>query len=115
MNRVDNITVDVVGKICRALDCTPNDIMEFVDNASSRGDEAVSENLEESPKGATLGLLLILLVVLMTCIFSTLDNAITLSHVAGTMDIGQWPRIFLAFSGLIAGCLLYTSPSPRDS
>ena len=105
MNRVDNITVDVVGKICRALDCTPNDIMEFVDNASSRGDEAVSENLEESPKGATLGLLLILLVVLMTCIFSTLDNAITLSHVTGTMDIGQWPRIFLAFSGLIAGFL----------
>lgn len=32
MNRGDNITVDVVGKICRALDCTPNDIMEFVDS-----------------------------------------------------------------------------------
>ena len=31
MNRGDNITVDVVGKICRALDCTPNDIMEFID------------------------------------------------------------------------------------
>ena len=30
MNRGENITVDVVGKICRALDCTPNDIMEFV-------------------------------------------------------------------------------------
>lgn len=30
MNRGENITVDVVGKICRALDCTPNDIMEFI-------------------------------------------------------------------------------------
>ena len=25
----ENITVDIVGKICSALDCTPNDIMEF--------------------------------------------------------------------------------------
>lgn len=74
------------------------------ENASAQaGDEKVSDNFEGSPKGATLGLLLILLVVLMTCIFSTLDNAVTLSHTAGTMDIGQWPRIFLAFSGLIAG------------
>ena len=32
MNRGDNITVDVVSKICRALNCTPNDIMEFVDS-----------------------------------------------------------------------------------
>ncbi|MDD6736473.1 MAG: helix-turn-helix transcriptional regulator [Clostridiales bacterium] len=76
------------------------------ENASAQAeDEEVSENFEESPKGATLGLLLILLVVLMTCIFSTLDNAVTLSHTAGTMDIGQRPRIFLAFSGLIAGFL----------
>lgn len=29
MNKGENITVEVVGKICRALDCTPNDIMEF--------------------------------------------------------------------------------------
>ncbi len=73
------------------------------ENASSQGNEEVRENFKESPKSTTLGLLLILLVVLMTCIFSTLDNAVTLSHAAGTMDIGQWPRIFLAFSGLIAG------------
>ena len=78
----------------------------MVENASAQaGDEEVSENFKESREGATLGLLLILLVVLMTCIFSTLDNAVTLSHADGTMDIGQWPRIFLAFSGLIAGFL----------
>ena len=74
------------------------------ENASvSIVDEEVRENFKESSKSTTLGLLLVLLVALMTCIFSTLDNAVTLSHIAGTMDIGQWPRIFLAFSGLIAG------------
>ncbi len=29
MNKGENITVDNVGRICSALDCTPNDIMEF--------------------------------------------------------------------------------------
>ena len=41
----------------------------------------------------------------MTCIFSTLDNTVTLGHADGTMDIGQWPRILLACSGLAAGFL----------
>ena len=41
----------------------------------------------------------------MACVFSTLDNAITLGHAAGTMDIGQWPRMLLALSGLAAGFL----------
>ena len=46
---------------------------------------------------------LALLIVLMTCIFSTLDNAVTLIHAKGDMDIGQMPRILLAVSGLVAG------------
>ena len=33
MNKGENITIDIVGKICRALDCTPNDIMEFSDDS----------------------------------------------------------------------------------
>ena len=41
----------------------------------------------------------------MTCIFSTLDNTVTLGHADGTMDIGQWPRVLLACSGLAAGFL----------
>ena len=45
-----------------------------------------------------------LLIVLMACIFSTLDNAVTLRHGADT-DIGQWPRLLLAASGLAAGFL----------
>lgn len=33
MNKGENITVDIVGRICSALDCTPNDIMEFNDDS----------------------------------------------------------------------------------
>ena len=31
LNRGDNVTTDVLGKICKALNCNINDIMEFVD------------------------------------------------------------------------------------
>ena len=30
MTRNENITVETVGKICQALNCTPNDMLEFV-------------------------------------------------------------------------------------
>ena len=29
----ENITVEAVGKICKALNCTPNDIMEFASDS----------------------------------------------------------------------------------
>ena len=29
----ENITVETVGKICKALNCTPNDMMEFVSDS----------------------------------------------------------------------------------
>ena len=29
----ENITVETVGKICQALKCTPNDMMEFVSDS----------------------------------------------------------------------------------
>lgn len=67
-------------------------------------DEEKSEsNTREHSKGSIVGILMILLVVLMTFIFSTLDSAVTLVHANGTVDIGQWPRILLALSGLAAG------------
>ena len=31
LNRGDNVTTDVLGKICKALNCNINDIIEFVD------------------------------------------------------------------------------------
>ena len=62
------------------------------------------EDGKTSRKKAAAGWLLALLVILMACIFSTLDNAVTMLHAAGT-DIGQWPQLFLAISGLAAGFL----------
>lgn len=66
-------------------------------------EERSKDSTEKTKKGAIVGILMVLLVVLMTFIFSTLDNAVTLAHANGTMDIGQWPRILLALSGLTAG------------
>ena len=31
LSRYENITTDVVGRICKALQCSPDDIMEFFD------------------------------------------------------------------------------------
>ena len=31
LTRGDNVTTDVLGKICKALNCNVDDIMEFVD------------------------------------------------------------------------------------
>lgn len=44
-------------------------------------------------------------VALMTVVFSTLDNVVTLVHASGGFDIGQWPRLILAASGIAAGVL----------
>lgn len=35
MTRNENITVETVGKICKALRCTLNDMMEFVSNSEN--------------------------------------------------------------------------------
>ena len=60
---------------------------------------------ENGNGGIKIAVVLILFVALMTCIFSTLDNAVTLYHANGVVNIGQWPRILLALSGLFAGFL----------
>lgn len=63
-----------------------------------------NEDTGESGKSSLkIAVVLILFVALLTCIFSTLDNAVTLYHANGAVDIGQWPRILLALSGLFAG------------
>lgn len=30
LSRDENVTTEIIGKICKALDCTANDIMEFL-------------------------------------------------------------------------------------
>lgn len=71
-------------------------------------DKYAAKTIIESPaKGNKHNILLyisiIVLVILMACLFSTLDSAVTLVHSDGIADIGQGARILLAFSGLAAG------------
>lgn len=63
------------------------------------------ENNKKDNSGLKIGVVLVLFVALMTCIFGTLDNAVTLYHANGVANIGQWHRILLALSGLLAGFL----------
>lgn len=73
---------------------------------STTTNDEVGQNLDicrESSMRACFWLAL--LVILLTCIFSTLDAAVTLVHAAGSADVGAWPRLLLAGSGLLAGIL----------
>ena len=36
LNHGENVTTDILGKICMALGCTMNDIMEFIDDDSAQ-------------------------------------------------------------------------------
>lgn len=49
------------------------------------------------------GGLLILFIFMMSCVFSTLDNAVTLLHATGEVNIEEFPRILLALSSLLGG------------
>lgn len=54
---------------------------------------------------SAVAVMMIIVVGLMTCIFASLDNAVTLIHAAGKTDLGQWPRLILAVSGLVSGLI----------
>ena len=47
----------------------------------------------------------IALVMIIACLFSTLDNVVTFSNAHGTIAVQTWPRLFLAASGLVAGLI----------
>ena len=62
----------------------------------------------DSPGGAKTAIRavwLLALVVLLACMFSTLDNVVTLANAQGSISVETWPRLFLAASGLAAGVL----------
>lgn len=61
------------------------------------------ESLKRKENSNRAGLALIVVVMLMTCIFSTLDAEVTLVHVSGNGDVGNWPRLLLVVSALFAG------------
>lgn len=60
---------------------------------------------ETTPDSGSVAVALVMVVLLMTFIFSALDNVVTLVHAEGGTDVGQWPRLFLALSGVAAGFL----------
>ena len=96
------LTVFLVLLVCLMI---KNDGSCCDQNEEKTVDQANMENSEKKTvrPGIVVGISLILLVALMTCVFSTLDNAVTLVHSSGVLDIGQWPRILLALSGISAG------------
>lgn len=48
-------------------------------------------------------ILLLACVSLIACVFSTLDNVVTLANAQGTFDLSAWPRLLLAVSGIATG------------
>lgn len=72
---------------------------------SRDGDGANEQDIRDLKHPNIVGITLLVIVLLMTCIFATLDNVVTLFHAEGSVDIGQWPRLILAVSGLMAGVL----------
>ena len=66
---------------------------------------APSNNPAAQPQPLGRALWTVALIVILACMFSTLDNVVTLSNAHGTIAVQTWPRLFLAASGLIAGLL----------
>lgn len=59
----------------------------------------------ETPYPLSVCVMFAVIIFFLTIIFATLDNTVTSVHAAGSADIGQWPRLLLAVSGIAAGFL----------
>lgn len=59
----------------------------------------------ERPAQLSAALGSLALVIGLSFLFSTLDNVATMANAEGSVDLGGWPRLFLAASGLAAGFL----------
>lgn len=46
---------------------------------------------------------MVVAIVLMTCLFGTLDNIVTMANARGDVQLASWPRLLLAASALLAG------------
>lgn len=77
--------------------------------AADSPDQANADSLQQTTPGgaktAIRAVWLLALVVLLACMFSTLDNVVTLANAQGSISVETWPRLFLAASGLAAGVL----------
>lgn len=76
---------------------------------TGRPEQAAADSSQQSAPGgaktAIRAVWLLALVVLLACMFSTLDNVVTLANAQGSISVETWPRLFLAASGLAAGVL----------
>lgn len=90
-------------------DTTDNIIEKNTDNNVDKNigkitDKKTDKNIIKGNKHyIPLFISIVALVMLMACLFSTLDSAVTLIHSDGSIDIGQGARILLPLSGLAAG------------
>ena len=78
------------------------------DQANRPSTAAANSPQQSAPGGAKTAIRaiwLLALVVLLACMFSTLDNVVTLANAQGSISVETWPRLFLAASGLAAGVL----------
>mgnify|MGYP000367519351 CR=1 FL=1 len=73
--------------------------------AAESSSPAVNPFAESSHALAKQACWSIALVMILACLFSTLDNVVTLSNAHGTIAVQTWPRLFLAASGLAAGLI----------
>ena len=77
-------------------------------DCETAGQAAADSSQQTAPGGAKTAIRavwLLALVVLLACMFSTLDNVVTLANAQGSISVETWPRLFLAASGLAAGVL----------
>lgn len=93
---VEPIVLGAATIVISALSAAP----QATDEGSSR---TVNPFTEPSHAPAKQACWSIALVMILACLFSTLDNVVTFSNAHGTIAVQTWPRLFLAASGLAAG------------
>ena len=69
------------------------------DDANTTTSPSTTENVQPLNRA----LWSVALVAILACLFSTLDGVTTLSDAQGSIAVDEWPRLFLAASGLVAG------------
>ena len=91
---IENIVLDIfMGILMFILTTIPNTLNHHLDVSKVKKERQIC------------GGLLILLVFMMSCVFSTLDNAVTFLHATGEVSIEEFPRVLLALSGLLGGII----------
>lgn len=71
------------------------------ENANTTTSPSTTENVQPLNRA----LWSVALVAILACLFSTLDGVTTLSDAQGSIAVDEWPRLFLAASGLVAGII----------